>query len=158
LNFDTLSGRIFATLAAVLLLLLGAAAIFGEVKIRSFHQAEIDVRLSNAADILVLPAADVLAGRTSKDTFVTRIQDLGRATHLRLTVIEPEGPVVADSEAVLPLPSHADRPEVMEAKQGGAGISERRSVTTGKETRYFVRRIDEGGRALGFVRAAAAGW
>lgn len=154
-SFDTLSGRVFATLAAVLLLLLVAVAIFGEVKIRSFHQAEIDVRLSNAADLLVAPAADVLTGRTPKAAFVTRIQDLGRVTHLRLTVIDSEGQVVADSEAALPLPSHAERPEVRAALESGAGLSERRSATTGKETRYIARRIDEGPRLLGFVRAAA---
>jgi two-component system phosphate regulon sensor histidine kinase PhoR len=153
--FDTLSGRIFATLAAVLALLLVAAAVFGEIKIRSFHQAEVDVRLSNAADLLVAPAADVLAGRTAKAAFTTRIQDLGRATHLRLTIIDASGQVVADSEAALPLPNHADRPEVKDALDHGAGFGERRSATTGKPTRYIARRIDEEGRPLGLVRAAA---
>jgi two-component system phosphate regulon sensor histidine kinase PhoR len=153
--FDTLSGRIFATLAAVLALLLVAAAIFGEVKIRSFHQSEVDLRLSNAADLLITPAEDVLAGRTPKAAFLTRIQDLGRVTHLRLTVIDSDGQVVADSEAALPLPSHADRPEVKAALDRGEGASERRSATTGKETRYVARRIDENGRSLGLVRAAA---
>jgi two-component system phosphate regulon sensor histidine kinase PhoR len=153
--FDTLSGRIFATLAAVLALLLVAAAVFGEVKIRAFHQQEIDVRLSNAADILVGQAAEVLAGRAPKEAFVRHIQDLGRATHLRLTVIRSDGQVVADSEATLPLPSHADRPEVKSALENGTGSSVRRSATTGKETRYVARRIDENGQSLGFMRAAA---
>src|SRR5204863_1102300 len=83
------------------------------------------------------------------------IHALGRATHLRLTVSQADGQVVADSEATLPLPSHADRPEVRSALENGDGFSERRSATTGKPTRYVARRIEEGGKLLGLVRAAA---
>jgi two-component system phosphate regulon sensor histidine kinase PhoR len=153
--FDTLSGRIFATLAAVLALLLVAAAIFGEIKIRAFHQAEIDLRLANAADILAVPAADVLAGRSSKAQFATRIQEMGRATHLRLTVLQADGQVVADSDSSAPSAVDASRPELRGALSEGESSNERLSSTTGKETRFVARRIDENGKLLGFMRAAA---
>jgi two-component system phosphate regulon sensor histidine kinase PhoR len=153
--FDTLSGRIFATLAAVLAVLLVAAAVFGEIQIRSFHQAEIHVRLSNAADLLVVPASDALSGRVTRAAFLARVQGIGRETHLRITVIAPDGEVIADSEAEMPLRNHSDRPEVKSALASGAGESERRSDTTSKITRYVAVRVAEGGKTLGVVRTAA---
>ena len=152
---ESLSGRIFATLAAVLSALLLAAAVFGELEIRAFHMREIEVRLTNACDLLLPQATDVLAGRSDRAAFVARIKDLGRATHLRLTVVEPDGSVIADSEAEMPLSSHAGRPEIEAALATGSGSSERRSATTGKITHYRSRAVAEGGRTLGTVRAAA---
>lgn len=155
MRWDTLSGRIFAALAILLVALLATAAILGEVEIRSFHLSEIDARLSTAADLLVGPASDALSGRRDQARFDTEIRELGRATRLRLTVIAPDGTVIADSESPLPLASHADRPEVVAARDTGRGQGERKSATTGRETRYFARRVDADGKTIGFARAAA---
>jgi two-component system phosphate regulon sensor histidine kinase PhoR len=154
-RFDTLSARILFALAAILVLLLSAAAVFGEIKIRAFHRSETDTRLRTAATLLAAPASDLLAGRADPQLVLAHLKDLGEATHLRLTVIRSDGTVLADSEAALPLMNHADRPEIIEASGSGEGFATRRSATTRHDTRYFAKRLDQDGKELGYIRAAA---
>jgi two-component system phosphate regulon sensor histidine kinase PhoR len=154
-RFDTLSARILGALAAILVLLIAAAAVFGEIKIRAFHVSEVEVRLRTAAELLAGQATDLLAGRVNAKEVGTDLRELGRATRLRLTVIQNDGTVLADSEATLPLANHADRPELIAASRSGEGLAWRQSATTGHVTYYFARRLDEGGKPLGFLRAAA---
>lgn len=155
MHFDTLSARILAALAAILVLLLSAAAVFGEIKIRAFHIADTDARLKTAATLLEAPAGELLAGRADPQQVLAKLRDLGQATRLRLTVIRADGTVLADSEAPLPLANHADRPEVVEASRSGEGYGIRRSATTGHDTRYYAKRVDLEGKELGYIRAAA---
>lgn len=155
MRLDTLSARILGALAAILVLLLAAAAIFGEIKIRAFHKAEIETQLRNAAELLSRPSRDLLVGRADAPSVGAHLADLGKATKLRLTVIRTDGTVLADSEAALPLANHADRPEIQMAAREGEGIATRHSATTGEDTYYLARRLDEGGATVGFVRAAA---
>ncbi len=155
MRLDTLSARILGALAAILVLLLLAAAIFGEIKIRAFHKAEIETQLRNATEMLAGQGTDLLAGRTDAKSVGAHLADLGKATNLRLTVIRADGTVLADSEASLPLANHADRPEVQMASREGVGVSNRHSATTDKDTYYLARRLDEGANSLGYVRAAA---
>jgi two-component system, OmpR family, phosphate regulon sensor histidine kinase PhoR len=154
-RFDTLSARILAALAAILVLLLTSAAVFGEIKIRAFHRAETDTRLKTAATLLEAPAGELLAGRADPQQVLAKLRDLGQATRLRLTVIRSDGTVLADSEAPLPLANHADRPEIVEASRSGEGYGIRRSATTRQETSYYAKRVDLDGKEVGFIRAAA---
>lgn len=155
MRWNTLSGRIFATVAVLIATLLVAAGVFGEIRIRRFYVDEVETRLLTAADLLVHPAADALSARGEAQRFQDEIKTLGRATGLRLTVIADDGTVIADSASPLPLANHADRPEVVAARAKGRGKNERLSATTGLETHYFALRVDEGGKTLGFVRVAS---
>src|SRR5262249_32343651 len=119
------------------------------------HRSETDTRLRTAATLLAAPASDLLAGRADPQQVLAHLKDLGEATRLRLTVIRSDGTVLADSEAALPLTNHADRPEIVEASSSGEGFGLRRSATTGHDTRYFAKRLDQDGKELGFIRAAA---
>lgn len=68
-------------------------------------------------------------------------QVAGRA-EARITLLTLDGRVVADSEVeasqVAQLESHADRPEVKEARLGHPGTSVRRSTTLGKDLLYLA--------------------
>jgi two-component system, OmpR family, phosphate regulon sensor histidine kinase PhoR len=154
-RLDTLSSRILGALAAILVLLLLAAAIFGEIKIRAFHKAEIESQLRTAAELLAKQGTDLLAGRVDPKVVGAHLFDLGKATNLRLTVIRADGTVLADSEAALPLANHSDRLEIQMASREGEGVATRHSATTGQDTYYLARRLDEGGTTLGYLRAAA---
>ncbi|MFO1010445.1 MAG: ATP-binding protein [Planctomycetota bacterium] len=155
MSFDRLWTRIFGSFAAVLVLILGAAAWLGEVRIRSFQKAEVEARLATAADLLAEPSTAALASTAPDPAFEARIRELGRATGLRLTIVRVDGTVIADSESPLPLASHAERPEIQAALRNGRGIDERRSATTGHATHYLALRVETPGRVLGCVRAAA---
>lgn len=76
-------------------------------------------------------------------------EDLARHLGFRVTVIAEGGVVIADSHVPndrLPfLDNHAARPEVMEARHGGVGMSIRYSATLQQEMVYVARRIEPGG-------------
>ena len=61
---------------------------------------------------------------------------------MRCTLIDGDGTVLYDSESTAPLPNHADRPEVRQALESGAGSSTRQSQTMGRETHYYALRLD----------------
>lgn len=158
MTFDRISLRLFGAFTAVIVVILGAAAFFGEIQIRRFHEREVERQLSVATDLLAEPAAAALAAATPDPAFVAHITELGRATGLRLTIVRADGTVIADSQTPLPIANHADRPEVQRALAEGAGSDERKSATTGVATHYFARRLADARRPaepLGCVRAAA---
>ena len=63
----------------------------------------------------------------------------GPASSTRITIILPDGRVVADSdEQVEVMENHADRPEFLEALTKGLGRSERYSDTLGKNMMYLA--------------------
>lgn len=74
---------------------------------------------------------------------------------VRVTVILPDGEVVAESGHALPVAPHGDRPEVRAAMAGGLGRDIRRSSTTGENYIYLARRVEgPDGRPAGVLRLA----
>lgn len=144
----------FLALTGLIAVLLAAAAIFGDVKVSTYQHQGVDARLRATAEALAADSTEVLLDRAPKERFTQRLRDLGASTGLRLTLIAADGAVVADSEVSGPIANHADRPEVVAAKENRAEVAVRRSATTGKDTRYFPRRIESEGRFLGTIRVA----
>ena len=62
----------------------------------------------------------------------------------RVTFIDSEGTVLADSEEIEIEENHLGRTEIAEAAQNGEGFSVRRSDTVGVDYAYYCRRIAEG--------------
>ena len=79
-----------------------------------------------------------LAGSGDADA----LADLAGDTGVRCTLIDGDGTVLYDSESTAPLTNHADRPEVRQALESGAGSSTRQSQTMGRETHYYALRLD----------------
>jgi two-component system phosphate regulon sensor histidine kinase PhoR len=76
----------------------------------------------------------------------------------RLTVVLPDGTVVADStvgaEGLTGMENHENHPEIREALSGRPGFSHRRSITVREEMRYAALPIEEEGTVIGAVRTA----
>ena len=76
----------------------------------------------------------------------------------RVTIIAPDGTVLADAElsgaALAAVENHANRPEILQAREEGTGSSLRRSTTVKRDLLYGAVRIEENGRFLGFSRVA----
>jgi two-component system, OmpR family, phosphate regulon sensor histidine kinase PhoR len=76
------------------------------------------------------------------------IDRFGAAMDARVSVIGPDGWLLADSELTLAaLPSaenHGDRAEVVTARAGEVGVARRRSTTVGSEMLYVAQRMDDG--------------
>jgi two-component system phosphate regulon sensor histidine kinase PhoR len=152
---STLAGRVFATVAAILAAVLGAVALWGGMRIRDFHRAEVERRLDMGIDHLSGRAREILANPAGGAASSEVLRPFARENGFRVTVIAADGNVLADTDAVLPLADHGGRPEVVEARAEGRGASVRRSDTVGTDLIYVARRLDGGGAPLGFLRVAA---
>jgi two-component system, OmpR family, phosphate regulon sensor histidine kinase PhoR len=86
------------------------------------------------------------------------IDEAAREVRARVTIIRPDGVVVADSAnsgaALLAEQNHANRPEVRAALATGAGTSQRHSVTVDDDLLYAAVAVQHGGRVVGVSRVA----
>ncbi len=84
-----------------------------------------------------------------------RFAELGRHSRSRVTIIDPAGVVLMDSEAdPATMENHARRPEVAEALRSGVSLVRRHSATLGKDELYAAKAIYQGDKLLGVLRTA----
>jgi two-component system phosphate regulon sensor histidine kinase PhoR len=126
------------------------------------------LRATLADDVAAVLQREARLVRTALDADSTAWQEIVRrysaATGNRITLIDPSGRVVADSDfrpGPLPaLENHADRPEVRVALAGGIGRDVRESETVGRALMYVaieggpgvVRIAEDMSRATAIVR------
>jgi two-component system phosphate regulon sensor histidine kinase PhoR len=128
---------------------------------RALERVAIEVlesRLTVAGRVLhdeAVAAAQPTASAQALQRFMERAT---RATGMRVSLIAPDGRVLADSErpgsAVATMDNHADRPEVRAALEGQVGTSVRRSVTLDAPLIYVAVPLTQGGRVIGVLRLA----
>ncbi len=136
------------------LLVIGAGAcLFASHQVEQTRRDLVTRRLLTAVDILRDPAAAALDSSDSRPSFLAEMNDWGRVTGLRLTLILPDGSVLADSE-VQHMPNLSDRPEVKAAIEGRTESDFRRSVVTGKDMLYVAKPVEKDGVRIGTLRAA----
>ncbi|MBI3929948.1 MAG: HAMP domain-containing protein [Armatimonadetes bacterium] len=87
------------------------------------------------------PRVELIAGaldRAEPSDYERLALDLGRRAHARVTIVARDGKVIGDSEVADPnrLESHADRPEIRQALESGAGSSTRYSHTLRRRMMY----------------------
>ncbi|MBI3450272.1 MAG: HAMP domain-containing protein [Acidobacteria bacterium] len=145
----------FSLLAALLIDLVGDAILRSSLRTIATQRLERDSLL--LADLLRgrLPQSGEPAGAGSLEA---TLQAWGSALGLRVTLIDPNGVVVADSDvspsAIATLENHIGRPEIREAIASGSGRSRRFSTTVGVEMSYLARRMDGPSGPSGFLRLA----
>lgn len=123
---------------------------------RAYSEAEIE--LSAAAALMERAYGDSL-GEEPSNELQQDLMNLGKESGFRLTLIDAEGRVLADSaqtslEGVLAMENHGQRDEVVEALGKGQGVGRRRSSTLEVPFVYLARRYDSPDGAKGIVRAA----
>ena len=78
-------------------------------------------------------------------------KDVGARAQARVTVIDPQGVVFADSQHdPETMENHANRPEILQAKTGGVGVSIRHSATLDQDLCYVALSVQYQG-AAGFI-------
>ncbi len=87
-----------------------------------------------------------------------RVGLAARQAGARLTLIEADGTVIADSEVppdrLERVENHASRPEVLAARHGLVGFGARTSATVHDPFVYVARRVGEEASPIGYVRLA----
>jgi two-component system, OmpR family, phosphate regulon sensor histidine kinase PhoR len=142
LSFLILAGGLFLSLLAVSISVLKTSAT-------SVAEADLKDFATFVANALPDP---VHSTPESIENFAVQT---AKGSRIRLTVILPDGRVVADTEApVDTLNNHLSRPEVASALRGEVGFSSRYGYSTAKDYLYVAVPIYREGRIAGAARAA----
>jgi len=155
----SIAARFFLThlvIAGIALFIAGAVGFF---LVRSLVMADADESLLARAHIVAETFRPLLADSAPKGEQIAREGDrLGREIGARITVVLPDGTVVADSTVgaagVPEMENHALHPEIRDALSGTKGVSLRRSITVREEQRYAALPIAVGGSIVGAARAS----
>ena len=155
----TIALKFFLThlvIAGIALALAGAAGFF---LVRGLVMADADENLLSRARLAAESFRPLLAARSFDLDRIAREGDrLGREAGSRITVVLPDGTVVADSSVgasgVPGMENHAHHPEIREALSGSPGFSHRRSITIREEQRYAAMPIVSEGTIVGVARAS----
>ncbi len=102
---------------------------------------------------ILMPQVEVFLDGARYPDLERFLTEKGRQINTRLTVINPEGIVLAESEKdPATMESHRFRPEVYDALQGRFGHSLRYSSTVKQDMLYVALPIERGGRIEGALR------
>ncbi len=120
------------------------------------HQS-VGHTLHSAVDLLV-PGLQEKLEQGSPEDLQRWVGSLAEGTGVRLTLIDRQGVVLADSARGLKelsgMDNHASRPEVIAAQVEGRGIAVRRSDTTGRQYVYAARLVTRPNGEVLYLRAA----
>ncbi len=155
----SIAAKFFLThlvIAGIALFIAGAAGFF---LVRNLVMADADENLLARARIVAETFRPLLADPSPKRERIAREGDrLGKEIGARITVVLPDGTVVADSAVgaagVPGMENHAHHPEIRDALSGTTGFSLRRSITVREEQRYAALRIGSGGTIAGVARVS----
>lgn len=145
--------RIYTYFLIVTLGALVMTAWYIDRSLDAFHKKEVATDLLARARIIARELSPPL------DRDVTGlnqlINDLGRLTLTRITIVMPDGRVIADSsEKPKGLENHLNRPEIMEALAGRTGQSLRYSDTLRRRLMYLAIPVWQEGAVAGVVRVS----
>ncbi|MCY3757263.1 MAG: ATP-binding protein [Acidobacteria bacterium] len=143
--------------AGLLLPILISAAIMGGLSIRSMEEdSREEVRRSLAAQATLLRSvAAARLGQPQESVLQQEVRSLGEEIGTRLTVIDAQGLVLADSqEDPSSMGNLASRPEIMAVRSHGSGIATRYSQRLGVSVMHLALPIEANGRLLGYARAS----
>ncbi len=148
--------RLFASYAA--LILISIAVIGGMILNRMENDSLEEIKRSLKSQVILFKdiAAGYLTGPAG-DSIREHIRSLGAELGTRLTIIDAEGVVLADSQkdpAIMD--NYATRPEILAARSHGYGISTRYSSALGSRMMYLAIPIKRYGALLGYARVSVS--
>ena len=146
--------KLFAGLSVLSVL---TAALVGLLAVPRLLQAEEETaerHLASAAKLLEGVSRSALAGGDVR-ALQRYYAALGGEDAARFTAIREDGVILADTHHdPATMDDHAARPEIVQARATGHGRFTRFSDTLQVRMLYVVRRVGDGTRTLGYVRAA----
>jgi len=146
--------KLFVAQVSVIALTGAVLAIYGARRIENDELEASRNLLEGHAYLLAEIARPTLLGKPVPK-LQPIIEELGRATGNRLTVVAVGGTVLADSdESPNQMDNHGSRPEVLEAKQRGVGAATRFSQTVQRMLMYVAVPIRDDKGIIGFARAS----
>ncbi|MCA9266107.1 MAG: HAMP domain-containing protein [Planctomycetales bacterium] len=116
----------------------------------------LNARLRDVTAALAMNYADAWS-QAEPEKLARQVRSLSEKTRLRLTIVDTQGTVIADSDSPPEeMNNHATRPEFVEARESGSGTSERQSPTLRERMRYHAQSVKRDGQLIGYVRSAVS--
>lgn len=146
--------KVFCAYFLMVVTLSSLILVFSFKTIRNHYLATLTHDLKNLGTTLLLKATPLLAENHFEelDALVKR---LGQDISTRITIIDPVGVVVADSEKNPKLmENHKTRPEILQVLEGKIGTSLRFSTTVKEEMLYVALPIELNGNIVGVLRVS----
>jgi signal transduction histidine kinase len=148
--------KLYGSFSAILLISGLAVGIAICQKVRADALEDVEESLRVRA-VLVGPMALTALKEGAATPLSEDVNALGEETRTRLTVIEADGVVIADSDKNADeMENHFDRPELVAARAGNVGVATRFSETLEIRMTYVAVPVYDGGNIVGYVRAAAS--
>jgi len=155
--------HIFPTYLLITIISVVGVSWYGSVALRTFFydRAESDLRAravlleSRFADVFEIVSGSIDSEMSGDGALQSIVVRLGEATDSRITLVLPDGTVVADTdEDPSAMENHADRPEIVEAMGGNGGSAVRFSHTLGMNRMYVAVPVKRDGAVRGVVRVS----
>ncbi|MFO7819811.1 MAG: ATP-binding protein [Halanaerobacter sp.] len=142
---------LYLVLMTVVLLFAG---FFLQNSLKGYFSGWFDKRLIGEVNLLTKVTKPLIQkGKTKK--LDQLVGEYGRRLEARITIIDREGVVLADSrEDPAKMDNHLQRPEIQEALQTGLGKETRYSNTLNLDMKYVAIPIKEQDNVIGIMRVA----
>jgi len=149
--------KLFVVSLSLILLVIGVSGLFLEQELRAWYEDRTEITLTTQART-VREAVRAHGGPMTREALQPLTKRLGRSSSARVTLIAPDGKVIADSEldaeGLAEAENHAERPEVRAALAGQAGSARRLSATVDERMQYVALSLPEGPNPEVIVRVA----
>ena len=146
--------KLYATYALLVLATTVVVGVLVQYQMARSLLAEVVGSLRDKT-LLVEPYAERLFAGGVSGNVEWELSHLGQQTGIRITLIGPDGTVLADSdEDPALMDNHGERPEVLAARSSPFGISRRYSRTLGHYMLYVARTVRDGEVITGTVRTS----
>lgn len=153
--FKSLRWRIIFPTVVLLLAVMVAVGVYSTRALRESYLSQTESSLTTQAHLLADSLQPALAGAEGSPSLAAEAAHWSSLIDARLTIVAPDGVVLADSEDdITRMDNHALRPEIVAAKSAGSGSSIRFSHTLGYDMLYTAVAVRDGDNLLGFVRLA----
>jgi two-component system phosphate regulon sensor histidine kinase PhoR len=146
--------KIFAGYLFITLIFAASILLLSFRTIRNYHIDTLTDNLKNLGTTLSLQVMPYLESE-SFEQLDALTKDVGRRIQTRITVIDSQGVVLADSEREPEsMENHRTRPEIVQALRGGIGRSVRFSTTVKEDMLYVALSLEDDGRVSGVLRVS----
>lgn len=150
--------KLFLTYILLSFLALSLAGVLISSSERKHSLAQLEQSMIFETQLLANIFASPLSENLDLMKTDSLADQLGRTVQGRITIIDKNGKVVADSyesgQALLNMENHKNRPEVKDALQGKSGKSIRYSYTIKEDMLYVASPVKVKGNIIGTVRLA----
>lgn len=146
--------RTFISYVIIILMVLVLIFLFSQGTIRNFYTANLKTQLKQVGCALK-PKAVELYEAADIEGMDRLAKEVGQEVDIRITVITPDGTVIADSQNdPRQMENHGDRPEIIRALQGKAesASATRFSSTMGEQMLYLAMPVEKEGNARFVIR------